>query len=79
MLTEPAPGEVTTLFVLAANMELVTIAGVADGVACKIKAAKPATCGAAIDVPLTEAVAVFEVYQFEVIEAPGANKSKQVP
>lgn len=39
----------------------------------------PATCGAAIDVPLLVDVAVLEVCQVERIELPGANRSRQVP
>ena len=43
------------------------------------KAATPATCGEAIDVPLSVAVAVFEVAHAESIPLPGANRSRQVP
>ncbi len=41
--------------------------------------AAPATCGEAIDVPLSEALAPSEVYQAEVIELPGAMRSTQLP
>ena len=45
----------------------------------RICAAKPATCGAAIEVPLMVWVAVDEVYQADLIELPGAKRSRQVP
>ena len=36
------------------------------------KAATPATCGDAIEVPLMVLVAVFEVHQADVMDEPGA-------
>ncbi len=58
---------------------LVTDEGEAVGLPCKIKAATPATCGEAIDVPLIVFVAVSLVYHAEVIELPGAKISRQLP
>ena len=49
------------------------------GVAPRISAAAPATCGAAIDVPLIVLVAVSLVIQAEVMFWPGAKMSVQVP
>ena len=51
----------------------------ADGFACLYRAATPATCGEAIEVPLKVAVAVVDVYQAERIDEPGAKISTQVP
>lgn len=51
----------------------------ADGLACLYSAATPATCGEAIDVPLSVAVAVFDVNQAERIPDPGAKISRHVP
>ena len=42
-------------------------------------AAAPATCGDAIDVPLSEAVAVLLVYHAERIATPGAKRSTHEP
>jgi hypothetical protein len=56
-----------------------TSAGVMLGVLDNNTAATPATCGDAIDVPEIVLVAVVEVFQAEVIEDPGANRSRHVP
>ena len=56
-----------------------TEAGDADVLFCKYKAATPATCGDAIEVPEIVFVAVSDVYQADVIEEPGAKMSRQVP
>ena len=50
-----------------------------DGLAASTRAAAPATCGEAIDVPLIVLVAVFDEYQSEVMDEPGAKMSRQVP
>ena len=56
-----------------------TSAGVADGFADRYSAAAPVTCGVAIDVPLMVFVAVFELYQSDVMLTPGALMSTQLP
>lgn len=53
---ELVPGLVMIPRVAAFNNVVVTSAGVADGFEDKYKAATPATCGDAIDVPDIEAV-----------------------
>src|SRR5688500_6316251 len=60
-------------------MALRIVAAEADGFACLYRAATPATCGEAIEVPLSVAVAVFDVYQAERMEEPGAKRPRQVP
>ncbi len=45
----------------------------------RTSAAAPATCGAAIDVPLIVFVAVSLVCQAEVMLDPGAKMSRHVP
>ena len=62
-----------------ATSALRTEAGDAAGLPCRYRAATPATCGVAIDVPLIVFVAVLLVYQAEVIEDPGANRSRHDP
>lgn len=57
----------------------VTVEAEAFGSPSKYKAATPATCGAAIEVPEIVLVALFEVYQAEVMLEPGAKMSTQVP
>ena len=47
--------------------------------ALSAKAAMPATCGEAIDVPEIVFVAVVEVYQAEVMFEPGAKTSTHEP
>ena len=51
----------------------------ADGFACLYNAAAPATCGEAIEVPLSVAVAVFELNHADKIPEPGAKMSRHVP
>ena len=50
----------------------------AEGAPCRTRAATPATCGVAIDVPLIVLVA-GRVVHAEVMLEPGANRSTQVP
>ena len=54
----PVPGLVTIPRVAAFNKAFVTVAGVADGLEAKYRAATPATCGDAIEVPDIDAVRV---------------------
>src|SRR5690349_17538695 len=60
-------------------MALCTCAGESPGWPARYNAAAPATCGAAIDVPLIVLVAVSPVPQADVMLMPGANTSTQVP
>jgi len=56
-----------------------TCCGVHDGFADATRAAAPATCGVAIDVPLMVLVAVSLVFHADVMFTPGAKMSRQVP
>ena len=56
-----------------------TAAGEAPGLLWRNRAATPATCGAAIDVPLSVAVAVSLVRQVERMLEPGAKMSTTLP
>ncbi len=56
-----------------------TIAGLAVGFDSRKSATAPATCGDAIEVPLSVDVAVSLVTQAEVIPLPGVNMSTQAP
>ena len=73
------PALVTTLSVDAEMIAVITCAGVADGRADKYRAASPATCGAAMDVPDRVAVAVGDVVPAETIPEPGAKRSRHAP
>jgi len=42
-------------------------------------ATAPVACGVAIDVPEMVLVAVSDVYQAEVMSAPGAHRSRILP
>src|SRR5690606_4050078 len=53
--------------------------GVNDGLAARMRAAPPATCGDAIEVPLMVLVAELLVNQADVIDTPGAKMSRQEP
>ena len=53
--------------------------GPAPGSACSMRAAMPATCGAAMDVPDSVADAPVLVCHVDVIPLPGANRSTQPP
>ena len=76
---EPVPAPVTTDGVAFASRRLVIVAGVAVGSAASSRAAAPATCGAAIEVPEIVLVAVVEDHQADRTADPGANRSTQVP
>ena len=76
---DPAWGSVTTDGVAVASRREAIVAGVAVASALSSRAATPATCGAAIEVPEIVAVAVVEVYQSDVMLEPGAKMSRQVP
>ena len=42
-------------------------------------AAAPATCGAAMEVPLATATALSDALRADVMSTPGANRSTQLP
>ena len=56
-----------------------TCTGVADGCWARYSAAEPATCGDAMDVPLSTFVAVSPVSQSDRMLAPGAKMPTQEP
>src|SRR6185369_15633809 len=56
-----------------------TCAGVAAGSAASTSAAAPATCGAAIDVPLPTAIEMSDARPADMMDTPGANRSTQPP
>lgn len=56
-----------------------TWAGVNDREFARIAAATPATCGAAMDVPLSVAVAVAEEIPADTMDEPGAKRSTHAP
>src|ERR1044072_1928885 len=60
-------------------MAAATVAGEAPGLLSKNKAATPATCGVAMEVPEIVLVAVSLVFQDEVMLDPGAKISTHVP
>src|SRR5882724_6399486 len=76
---EPVPGLVILFGVPFAVIVLCTCAGVIDGLADRISAAAPTTCGVAIEVPLIVFVAVSLVFHDDVMFTPGAKMSVQVP
>ena len=76
---EPVPGLLMTPLVALLTSESRTCCGVKVGFWASTRAAAPATCGVAIDVPLMVFVAVSLVHHAEVIEEPGAKMSRQVP
>ena len=76
---DPVPALVILFGVALSFNALSTAAGVAEGFASRYRAATPATCGAAIEVPLIVFVAVLLVYHAEVMLEPGAKMSTQVP
>jgi hypothetical protein len=73
------PALATTFGVASLMMADITAAGCAAGTEERYRAAAPATCGAAMDVPLMVAVAVAEEIPAETMEEPGANRSRQSP
>jgi len=76
---EPVPAPVTLFGVELLMIAAVTCAGVAVGFVSRNKAATPATCGDAIEVPEIVLVAVSLVLQADVMLLPGAKMSTQVP
>jgi len=67
------------LVVASLTIAFLTVAGDAPGLLCKYRAATPATCGEAIEVPLKVAPAVSLVNQEDKIPEPGAKMSTTLP
>ena len=63
----------------ALTIVFLTVAGDEPGLLWRIRAATPATCGLAIDVPLKVAVAVSLVRQADTMLEPGAKTSTTLP
>jgi len=76
---EPEPTDDNSSAEASLNKLSRTSAGVADVSLLSNKAAAPATCGQAIEVPDMVLDAVSELLQAEVIKLPGAKTSKQAP
>lgn len=70
---------VMTLAVALLIKAVCTAAGVEVGLAWRYRAAAPATCGADIEVPEMVLVAVFVVFQADVMFTPGAEISTRDP
>ena len=79
LLGEPTPGSVTTPVVADTRICEATCAGVIDGLTERTMAAAPATCGAAIDVPLRVRMMVSPVCDAEAMPTPGAKRSRHEP
>lgn len=78
-LGDSVPADVTTLGVASLRIASITWLGTAVGAAERNRAARPATWGAAIDVPLMVLVAVVDVCHAEVMPLPGAKRSRHEP
>ena len=75
----PAGMPVSVLSVALLTIVLRIVAGDAPGLDCRIRAATPATCGDAIEVPLSVAVAVSLETHAERMLEPGAKMSTTLP
>jgi hypothetical protein len=75
----PVGMPVRRLRVALFTISFLTVAGDAPGLPCSIRAATPATCGDAIEVPLSVAVAVSLVNHAEGMLEPGAKISTTLP
>ncbi len=73
------PGLETTPLVAADVSAEATCAGVAEGLSARCRAAAPATCGLAMDVPEMVLVAESPLFHAEVMEEPGAKMSRTEP
>jgi hypothetical protein len=78
-LGDPLPTPVSTPDVAEVTMAFRTVDGAAEGLPWRYRAATPAVCGEAIDVPLIVFVAVLLVCHVDVMLEPDANKSRHVP
>ena len=75
----PSRGSVILLAVAFSTSAAATCAGVALGYRWRYSAAAPATCGAAMLVPLIVSSAVVLVYHADTMPVPGANRSTHDP
>ena len=75
----PLPGRFVTTFGVAALTRASRTCWGVPAVPCRYRAATPATCGVAIDVPLMVLVAVLLLIHAEVMPTPGAKMSTHVP
>ena len=71
LASDELPGTKLTYVAVEYSRER-TWAGVMLGLALRMRAAAPATCGAAMDVPLFVANAVSERYPADTTSTPGA-------
>jgi hypothetical protein len=78
-LGEFVPAEVMIPVVALVAIAEANCAGVKAPFNCSMSAAKPATCGLAIDVPEMVLVAVVDPNHAEIIDTPGANTSTHDP
>ena len=78
-LGEFVPAEVMIPVVALVAIAEANCAGVNAPFNCSMSAAKPATCGLAIDVPEIGFVAVVDPIHVDVIPTPGANTSTHDP
>lgn len=69
----------TIPFVVRSNSAVRTVAAEAPGLVCRYRAATPAVCGVAMDVPLMVLVDVSVSHQSDVMFTPGANQSSHEP
>ena len=76
---DPMPALMTMFAVALFSNAVATAAGVAKGSPARYSAAAPATCGAAIEVPLIVFVAVVDENQDDVMLTPGAKRSTHDP
>lgn len=79
LFADPVPRDDNLFSEALTVINCATAAGVAVELAFNAKAATPATCGLAMDVPLMVLVAVALVYQADVMLDPGANTSTHEP
>ena len=78
-LAVPAGMPLRRLRFAALTISFLTVAGDADGLLCRNRAATPATCGDAIEVPLSVAVAVSLAFDADKMLEPGAKISTTLP
>lgn len=79
LLAVPDGMPVSVLRVAALTIVFLTVAGDEPGLLCRTRAATPATCGLAIEVPLKVAPAVSLVNQADTMLEPGAKISTTLP
>ena len=73
------PASLTRSALAAPSSIEATSEGLALGLPARISAAAPATCGAAIEVPLSVAEALSPLMPADWMPSPGANRSTHLP